>query len=353
MYMQPRELPAIHSYRPRGDDDGQGSGEQPLELGMNENPLGPSPKAIEAVARDLHQIHRYPSGPHADLDEALASRLDVEVDQIWLGAGAVSVIDTITRAMVDPGEAILRPDPGFSYFGRSNRSHYGTDRTYRLKKGDGFQLDVDELLELYDGEPILYLNTPHNPTGATISKEAIREVVAGTDDETLIVVDEAYELFSTEPSPIELVDGTDRVALLRTFSKSYGLAGARIGYGVMPPSIAEAFGKVSTPFGVSRMALVAALGALEDDAYLERSVSVARAGRSYLRDAIDCRTWPSEGNFVLVEVGNATEVSKQLEATGLKVRDCTSFGLSDCVRVTVGTPAQNRRAAAIINRVVT
>lgn len=349
--MEPRELSSVPPYRPRSDGD-ETDGEPPLQLGMNENPLGPSPKAVEAVRADANRMHQYPARPHAALDSTLAERWDVEDDQIWLGAGAVSVIDTLTRAMVEPGEAILRPDPGFSYFGRSNRSHYGTDRTYPLRKEDDFALDVDRVLDVYDGEPILYLNTPHNPTGATVSIERISEIVEGTDDDTLVVVDEAYGPFSSEPSAIDLVEETDRVAILRTFSKSHGLAGARIGYGIMPLSIADAYGRVSTPFGVSRLALVAALGALEDEAFLERSVAVARNGRQYLRDAIDARTWPSDGNFVLVEVGDAASIADELEERGLKVRDCSSFGLADCIRVTVGTPDQNRRIASIINEVV-
>ncbi len=352
MNMQHRDVSSIPPFRPRSEESWLETTDDTLRLGTNENPLGPSPRAVEAVRRDATRMHRYPSRPHAALDRALADQWNVETEQIWIGAGAVSVIDTLTRAMVEPGEAILRPEPGFSYFGRSNRSHYGTERTYPLHKSDDFALDVDELLATYEGEPIVYLNSPHNPTGATASLEAMEAVVQGTDDETLVVVDEAYGHFTDDPSAVGLMRETDRVAVLRTFSKSHGLAGARIGYGIMPESIAPAYDRVSTPFGVSRMASVAALGALEDDSFLERSVAVARASRSYLHEHIDCRTWASEANFVLVEVGDARSATNRLEDAGLEVRDCTPFGLDDCIRITVGTSEQTRRAVSIVNAVI-
>ncbi len=346
--MQPRELGSIPPYRPRLGLDVSDR----LRLGSNENPLGPSPKAIEAVRADATRMHRYPARPHAELDAALADRWEVETEQIWLGAGAVSVIDTLTRAMVDPGEAILRPDPGFSYFGRSNLSHYGVERTYPMSKSRSFTLDSQAILDVYAGEPLVYINTPHNPTGALASRAAVTEVVEGTDPSTLVVVDEAYEPFSTEPSMASLVNETDRVAIIRTFSKTYGLAGARIGYGIIPPSIASAYERVSTPFGVSRLACVAGLAALDDEAYLERSIAVARRGRTYLDTEIKATTWPSEANFVLVEVGDAATVTELLKQNGLEVKDCTNFGLDSCIRITVGTSEQNRLAAEIINQVV-
>lgn len=350
--MEPRELGSVPPYRPRTNDDDSDETDRLLRLRNNENPLGPSPRAVEAVRADAARMHRYPARPHAALDEALAAHWDVDTEQIWLGAGAVSVIDTLTRAMVEPGEAILRPDPGFSYFGRSNRSHYGTDRTYRLDREAGFEFDPDEVLDAYEGEPLVYINTPHNPTGATASHESIVSVATATDDDTLVVVDEAYDRFTSEPSSVELVDSTGSVAVVRTFSKAYGLAGARIGYGIVPASIAPAYERVSTPFGVDRLACTAGLAALADEAYLERSVAVARQGRAYLADAIEAPTWPSEANFVLVEVGDAPTVVDRLEGAGLAVKDCTSFGLPDCIRITVGTPEQNRLAANIVNRVV-
>ena len=350
--MNTRDLGTIPPYRPRRSPTDPDRGSRPLRLGSNENPLGPSPKAMRAVRADAERMHRYPARPHADLDTALAERGGGDTEQIWLGAGGVSVIDTLTRAMVEPGEAILRPDPGFSYFGRSNRSHYGTERTYPLHREAGFDLDPTVLLEAYAGEPIVYLNTPHNPTGATVPMETVRTVVDGVDRDTLVVVDEAYGPFTDEPSMIELVDETDQVGLIRTFSKTYGLAGARIGYGILPTAVAGAYERVSTPFGVSRLACTAALAALDDTTYLERSVAVAREGRRFLHEALDPPTWPSEGNFVLIEVGDAHEVAARLATHGLEVKDCTSFGLDDCIRITVGTPEQNRRAVELVNRVV-
>lgn len=349
--MEHRELRSIPPFRPRATTD-DGDGEAPLRLGTNENPLGPSPQAVEAVRAAATSMQWYPATPHAALDDALAARWDVTTDQVWLGAGAVGVINTLTRAMVDPGESVLRPDPGFGYFGRSNLLHYGDDTTYPIDRSDDFSLRPSTLLEAYDGQPIIYLNTPHNPSGATISLSEIRTVVDRTDDDTLIVVDEAYGLFSETPSAVELVDETERVAVLRTFSKAHGLAGVRIGYGIVPTSIASAYERVATPFGVGGLACVAARAALDDAAYLERSVAVAREGRQYLHEAIDAKTWPSEGNFVLVEAGDGSAVTKALAEEGILVKDCTGFGLEDCIRITVGTPEQNRVVVDAVNRVI-
>lgn len=348
--MKPRDLGSIRPFRPRPRRDDHG-GTDRLHLSMNENPLGPSPAAIEAVRDAATRMHRYPASPHADLVAALATRWSVDPEQVWLGAGAVGVINALTRAMVEPGEAVLWPRPGFGYFGRSNRLHYGTDRTYRLDRTADFRLEPESLLESYDGEAIVYLNTPHNPTGATVSLETIAAVVDGTEPDTLVVVDEAYGPFTDEPSAIDLVDETDRVAILRTFSKAHGLAGMRVGYAIVPDELADAYGRVGTPFSVSQLSCVAARAALEDDDHLDRSVTLAREGRDRLRSILEVPTWPSAANFVLAEVGDGSAVATALDEEGIEVTDASSYGLDDCIRITVGTEAQTRRVASAINRV--
>lgn len=338
----------VNEYLPSNDRDGKA----PLQLRYNENPLGPSPRAIEAVRTYVNRMHRYPGDPIRALSRALADRWDINRSQVVLGPGAVGVIDTFSRAMLDPGERILRPDPGFGYFAHSAHAHGGGDSTYPLRKEDDFQADPAAILEAYDGQPLIYLNTPHNPTGATISLETIEAVADGIDDDSLVIVDEAYGPFSTQPSAIDLVSSRDNVAVLRTFSKSDGLAGMRVGYALVPKVVAEQYADVRTTFSVSALSCIAALAALGDTEHREHSVSVARKSRRYMHEHIEAPTWPSEGNFVLVEVPDADEVSNALEAEGILVRSGDTMGLPSMIRVTVGTPEQTRHVVNVINRVI-
>lgn len=323
-----------------------------LELASNENPLGPSPEAVDAVAAAAAGVHRYPRAPQAALVARLAEGWDVPEERIWVGPGSVGVIDYLSRALLEPGSAVMAPAPGFSYFERSSATHRGGCTTYPLDRPAGFALDAGAVLDRHTDERIVYVNTPHNPTGAEVSLETIEALAEGTPDGTLTVVDEAYGPFTEAPSAVTLARSRDDVAVLRTFSKAYGLAGCRVGYAILPRALATEHDRVRTPWAVSGLSCVAARAALDDEAYLERSVAVARAGRRYLRHAVDAPTWPSEGNFVLVEVGDASATVDAALERGVRVRDCSTFGLPECVRVTVGTIEQTRRAAAVLNEVI-
>jgi histidinol-phosphate aminotransferase len=208
------------------------------------------------------------------------------------------------------------------------------------------------VLDAYDGERIVYLTTPHNPTGAEFSRESIVELATSVDDHTLLVVDEAYGEYTTAPSSVDLLDDHDNVAVVRTFSKAYGLAGLRVGYAVVPASWADAYARVNTPFAASEIGCRAALAALDDDDHLERSVETARWARAYLRDELVAPTWESGGNFVLAAVGDAERVADATQRRGVIVRDCSSFGLPECVRITCGTREETRRAVETINEVL-
>jgi histidinol-phosphate aminotransferase len=196
---------------------------------------------------------------------------------------------------------------------------------------------------------MVYLTTPHNPTGAEFSREAIVEVAESVAEGTLVVVDEAYGAYTAAPSSIGLLDDHDNLAVLRTFSKAYGLAGLRVGYAVVPDPWADAYARVNTPFAANELACRAALAALDDDDHLDRTVETARWAREYLREHLDTPTWESGGNFVLADVGDASAVADATKRRGVIVRDCTSFGLPDCVRVSCGTRETTPRAVETIN----
>ncbi|WP_247728598.1 histidinol-phosphate transaminase [Halovivax limisalsi] len=329
-----------------------------VKLASNENPHGPSPNAVEALRATADEVNSYPKAVHADLTDALAERWGVDAAQIWLSAGGDGAIDYLSRATLEPGDSVLVPEPGFAYYGMSARYHHGTVETYELSKASDFEQNAETVLSAYDGQRVVYLTSPHNPAGSTASLADIERIAAETHDRTLVVVDEAYGEYADANSAVALLDGRDGfdarddVAVVRTFSKAYGLAGLRLGYAIVPADWADAYARVNTPFAVSVPACRAGLAALSDDEHVERSVETARWAREYLADEVDAPVRTGEGNFVLVDVGDAGVVASRLRERGIIVRDCTSFGLPSCIRVTCGTEAETKRAAATLNEVL-
>ncbi|MBX0323399.1 histidinol-phosphate transaminase [Halomicroarcula sp. F13] len=355
--MQPRDLSAHTVYRA-----GRGIEEVARELGLdpdemvklasNENMFGPSPLAVEAIRDSAERMHSYPKASHADLVEKLAATWDADPEQVWLSNGGDGALDCLARAMLEPGDEVLVPKPGFAYYEMSARYHHGEVSEYTLSKAEDFAQTADTVLKDYDGERIVYLTSPHNPTGAEFSMEAVRTIAEETDEATLVLVDEAYGEFTESPSKRPLLDERDDVALLRTFSKAYGLAGVRLGYALVPESWADAYARINTPFSASELACRAGLAALDDDDHVERSVETAAWAREYIHDNLTADTWDSAGNFVLAEVGDASAVADAAQEEGVIVRDCSSFGLPECIRITCGTEEDTERAVAILNDVV-
>jgi len=271
---------------------------------------------------------------------------------VWLGPGGDGVLDYISRAILVPGDRVLVPDPGFAYYPMSARYHAGTVDRYHLHRDAGFEQTAETVLAAYDGHRIVYVTSPHNPTGSEMPPEELAALAAATDDETLLVVDEAYAEFTTAPPARRLLDDRDDVCVLRTFSKAYGLAGLRLGYGLVPAAWADAYDHVNTPFAVNTLACRAGLAALEDDDHLDRTVSTVRWAREYMRDHLAAPTWPSGGNFVLADVGDGAAVAGATQREGVIVRDCTSFGLPGCIRITCGTRETTRRAIETVNEIL-
>jgi histidinol-phosphate aminotransferase len=352
--MQPRDLSDHVAY-----EAGRGVEEVARELGLdaddlvklssNENAFGPAPKAVEAIESYAPSVHSYPKSSAADLREKLAAKFDVESAQIWPANGGDGALDYLARAMLRPGDEVLVPVPGFAYYGMSARYHHGSVNEYPIRKADGFEQSAGSVLEHYGGERMVYLTSPHNPTGSEISLSEISAVADDTDEETLVVVDEAYAEFSESPSAVELLSERDDVAVLRSFSKAYGLAGVRLGYAVVPRQWADAYARVNTPFAASEIACRAGLAALDDEAHVERTVETVAWARAYIQETLECPTWDSAGNFVLCEVGDGTEITDRAQREGVIVRDTTSFGLPECVRLTCGTREGTKRAVEVLN----
>ncbi|MFB6280623.1 MAG: histidinol-phosphate transaminase [Haloferacaceae archaeon] len=355
--MEPRDLSAHDPYVPgRGAEEAARElGVDPgdlIELSSNENPHGPAPAAVEAVREAAPSVSGYPKAAHADLAEAVADEWGVPAERVWLAAGADGALDYLARATIDPGDRVLAPDPGFAYYRMSARYHHGVVDTYGLSRADGFAQTPETVLSAYDDHRVVYLTTPHNPTGSEFRRAAVAEVAERVAPETLVVVDEAYGEFSDRPSAAGLLDDHGNVAVTRTFSKAYGLAGLRVGYALVPAAWADAYARVNTPFAVNELACRAAMAALEADDHLERSIESARRARERLRADLDARTWESGGNFVLADVGDAAAVAEAAGRRGVLVRDCTSFGLPACIRVSCGTREETREAVGTLNAVL-
>ncbi len=351
-----RDLSALDEYVPgRGVEEvAREHGMEPDELAKlasNENPLGPSPAAEEAIHEAAAGVNVYPTALHNDVRGVVAENLDAPPENVVLGPGADGVFDTVGRAVLEDGDGVLTPEPGFSYYGMSARNLGGHEKSYSLRTDDGFEYDADRIVEAYDGEKMVYITTPNNPTGTTTTLEVIEEVADAVDG--LVFVDEAYHEFSEGEGAVRLALERDDVAVARTFSKAYGLAGLRVGYGVVPDELASAYRKVVTPFCVGTVSLKAARAVIGDDEHLRESVELARWGRRYMAENIDAPTYETEANFVLVDVSpvGASEFAEALERRGVIVRDTTSFGLPSCVRVSVGTREETNRAVKEINEI--
>jgi len=355
--MEPRDLSNLSIYRA-----GRGIEEVARELGLdpddliklssNENALGPSPKAVAAIRDVAEDVHYYPKSSHTDLIAKLADRWNVDDEQIWLANGGDGALDYLSRAMLDPGQAVLVPDPDFTYHGMAARYHHGTVEEFPISKAEDFHQSPERVLDAYDGERMVYLTSPHNPTGSEVTIEEVEQIAAETDEQTLVVVDEAYGEFTERESKVELVRERDDVAVLRTFSKAYGLAGIRLGYAITPAEWGDAYARVNTPFAASEIACRAGLAALDDDEFLEETIETARWARKYMHEHLEAETWESGGNFVLAEVGDASAVADDCQREGVIVRDCSSFGLEECIRITCGTREQTPEAVETINEVL-
>jgi len=362
--MDPRDLSAHTPY-----SAGRGVEEVARELGLdpeslvtlssNENPLGPSPAAIEAIEAAADTVHTYPKAVHTDLVEAIADRWSLAPEQVWLSPGGDGFLDYIARATLAAGDRVLVPDPGFAYYAMSARYCDATVDQYPLDRERDFAQTADAVLDSYDGHRIVYVTSPHSPTGSEMPREELAALARSVDEETLVLVDEAYGEFTTSPSARTLLDDHENVSVLRTFSKAYGLAGLRVGYGLVSAQLAAGtvpgattYELINTPFAVNKVACRAALAALDDDEHVQQSVETARWGREYIHEHLDARTWESGGNFVLAAVGDGERVAEAAKREGIIVRDCSSFGLPNCVRITCGTRETTRQAVDVLNEVI-
>jgi len=322
-----------------------------VKLASNENPLGPSPRAVEAAREALTGANRYPDGGGHYLREALAGLHGIPLENVILGLGSSELIDLSARMMLRPGDEGLTSLGAFPLFYIAIQATGGELVTVALKN-HAFDLDMIANSITRRTRCIILAN-PNNPTGTMFTADEFDSFLSRVPEDVLVVLDEAYCDYVQHPGysrSIERVRGGANVLVLRTFSKVHGLAGLRIGYGIGPAALLREMDKVRTPFNTSGVAQAAALAALGDGEHTRRSIESNREGMLQLSaglDHISAKHVPSFGNFIYIEAGiRASEVASALEKLGVIVRPLDWMGMPDGLRVTVGTTEENEKFLA-------
>ncbi|MGH2319084.1 histidinol-phosphate transaminase [Planococcus sp. SE5232] len=318
-----------------------------IKLASNENPLGPSPKAVAAIQQGLAELNRYPDADASALKKAIAAEFNVSPQQVIPTNGADELITLISEAFLEEGDEVIVPSPSFSEYDFG--AHIMGATVVPVKFIEGFEFDVDAMIAaVTDKTKIIYICTPNNPTGTYMSKPDLDKLVEAIDG-VLVVIDAAYSHFADAADythGIEYINAGYPVLTLQTFSKIYGIAGVRVGFGIASEPIIQSILKVKEPFNVNTLAQIAATAAIEDIEHVKTSQDANKAGREQLYKAFEelgLAYIESMANFVLVQIGEDGEkLYKELMAKGVIVRYGKIWGLPDYVRVSVGTPEENQ-----------
>ncbi len=320
------------------------------KLSSNENPLGPSPRVLELVREAGASMHLYPPRGDERLRAALTRHhaRGLTPEHIVTANSGYEIIDLIGRAFLRPGDEAIISSPTYRAYGWTTERQEATTVDVRLRPED-FGLDLDAVLErLGERTRLVCLCNPNNPTGAIIAAQELDRLLDRLPDRAIVVADEVYSHYVDHPdypdSIRHVLDGR-AVIIVQSFSKAHGLAGLRVGYGIARPDLAERVATYRRPFHMSALALLASEAAIGDTAHLDRSVALAREGRTYLRaqlERLGVPSWPSEGNFVLFRpIAPADGVFEQLIARGIMVRPTGSNGLPGYLRVSTGLAEAN------------
>jgi histidinol-phosphate aminotransferase len=329
-----------------------------VKLASNENPLGPSPKAVEAAKRALADAHRYPDGGTHLLREALATRNGVSMEEIFVGLGSSEIIDLASRVVLRAGLQGLTSYGSYAPFSVAIRAS-GAELVLVPQKHFAFDLKA-MAKEITPKTGVIYLANPNNPTGTAFSAEQFSEFLAVVPDGVLVVLDEAYIHYAASlnlrTSP-EAYRKRGNLLILRTFSKVYGLAGMRIGYSIGHPELLSAMNRLKTPFNTSGTAQAGALAALDDREHVERCISTNASERKRLSERLaklGLRPVPSETNFIFMDVGpEAKGICDELLRLGVIVRPLAWMGFSEAIRISVGTAEENDKCLAAMEQILT
>ncbi len=321
-----------------------------IKLASNENPLGPSPLALEAMKNNISKMHIYPDGNGYYLRESLSEKLDVKPDQLIFGNGSDELLSFITLAYVKAGDETIMVQPSFSEYDFATRI-MGAEPVNVPLQGEEFAYDPDMLLKQINNKTkALFVCSPNNPTGTLMEKKELDYLVDRLPDGVLLILDQAYLEYTDDldySSGLEFVKRGLPVVALRTFSKIYGLAGLRIGYAIASQEVIAEMNRVREPFNVNAMAQAAAMAALEDEAHVERSRRMVAKAREQLEQGfaiLNLKAVPDQANFCFVDLGvDSRKAFTALMKKGIIIRTGDIFGFPTFIRVTYGTEKQNER----------
>jgi histidinol-phosphate aminotransferase len=317
-----------------------------IKMASNENPIGPSPRAMEAIRRALSESNRYPDANGYSLRVALSTKIKLPLEQLIIGNGSDELVLLIALTYLGPEDQIVISDKAFIRYQMAAQV-MGAQRVHVPMKD--FRHDLEAMAKAVSSQTrAIFFSNPNNPVGTMVGRKAVEQLLERVPQRVLIVIDEAYREYVDHPDypdGVTYLKAHPNVIVLRTFSKVYGLAGLRIGYGIAHPQIIQDINRVRPPFNVNGLAQAAALAALEDEEHVARTVRMNAEQKAYLEQELirlKIAFVPSSTNFILIDTGlNSSEVSQHLLRQGIIVRPMTGFGMPTHVRVTIGTPEEN------------
>lgn len=328
-----------------------------VKLASNENPLGPSPKALEAIRGELTELTRYPDGNGFELKSRLTARCGVQINQVTLGNGSNDILDLVARAYLAPGLNAVFSQYAFAVYPISTQA-VGAQGKVVPAKDHGHDLEA-MLAAIDENTRVVFIANPNNPTGTWFGPDALERFLARVPGNVLVVLDEAYIEFAEGdelPDGLKYLARYDNLLVSRTFSKAYGLAALRVGYALSSAQIADVLNRVRQPFNVNSLALAAACAALDDADYLAQSRQLNDAGMVQLEAGLRelGLSWiPSKGNFIAVDFGRDTAaINQALLRAGVIVRPVAGYGMPNFLRVSIGLPAENARLLDALAKVL-
>ena len=319
-----------------------------IKLASNENPLGPSPMAVDAIKEGMTDLNRYPDGSGHELIKKLADKFGVSPGNIIIGNGSDDIIAMLAMTFLSPGDEVILPVPSFLMY------------EIAVKTADAVPVFVplsDLSISLFEMEKritektrMVFICNPNNPTGTIVTEDELAAFIRNIPQDIVVVVDEAYIEFARDKrckSAVNFIEMDSPVVTLRTFSKAYGLAGLRVGYGLMAEEVAQLLNRIRQPFNVNSLAQLGASAALEDISFFEKTIQTIHDGLDFLHkelERLNIRYFSTQANFFLVDVKmNADEMFQRLLKRGVIVRSMSSYGFPEYIRVNVGLPHENQR----------
>jgi len=328
-----------------------------IKLASNENPLGPCPAALEALEKKAKDLNIYPDQTSIELREALSKKLGIDKDRLIIGNGSDEIMQLAAATFLSAGDEAIISENTFSTYEFCTRLFDGRPVFVPIKD---YRYDLDGFAKaLTKKTKLVWLCSPNSPTGTVLERTELESFFAKVPKGAIVVLDEAYGDYvemPDYPKPIEYVKKGLNVIVLKTFSKIYGLAGLRVGYGIAKPEIIKYLSLAKLPFNVNRAAVWAAAAALSDDEFVKKSRKMNAEGKKYLYQKLDemkLKYVKTEANFIFIDVDrNCDKVFMEMMKQGVIIRPLSSFGFGEAIRVTIGTQEQNERVVGVLKKVL-